>query len=100
MSKLLSRFDELNEELKTTWETTGKEMRAVFRRIENECWQPDTGEANHFQFRKEAFRFADLLEQHGYDRLFVRAVEDSYVIMRVVDKGVIHFYTDPKEESE
>ena len=99
--KLLSHLNALDKELRIT----AQEMRVVSRQIHEECWQPDPEQAYHFpslttKSKQEAKQYLNLLDEEGYDRVFLRVHDDAYIIMRVVDKGVIHYYTEPKEDNE
>ena len=45
----------------------------------------------------EAKKYIEMLEGEGFDRIFLTIHDGAYVIMRVVDAGVIHYYTEPEE---
>jgi len=95
--KLLSRLFSLREEMKLLT----REMNLASRQIHEECWQPDPELAYHFLMvsirRMEAKKYIEMLEGEGFDRIFLTIHDGAYVIMRVVDAGVIHYYTEPEE---
>ena len=94
---LLSHLSSIRREMKIV----AREMNLVARQIYTDCWQPDRELAYRFPIgsvkRKEAEDYLKLLDEEGYNRIFLTIHDNAYIIMRVVDAGVIHYYTEPEE---
>ncbi len=87
--RLIDQLIECEERLQAIREEYVKMLRKV-----NENWKPGAWEATKFE-KEQARIYVDHLEEESvHDHLYIRAYKDYYIIMKIIQGGPIHYYSE------